>query len=195
MEDGRKGAKDVGRLLESKQLCAKTSKSRFVVIGQQKSRTEVLKDAEINPIMMGDTVIENSKSEKYLGDQIHEDGCEASITATLNGRIPSAIDAAETIINSINHPALMGHSVAYAAVEQFEMKISSKILTNCDSWIGLTKKQIDRMQTVQDNFFKKVFQVAHKGTPICMIRLDSQTLHVKWQIILKNRKIAPSCDS
>ena len=78
--------------------------------------------------------------EKYLGDQIHEDGCEASITATLDGRIPSAIDAAEIIINSINHPALMGHRVAYAAVEQFEMKISSKILTNCDSWIGLTKK-------------------------------------------------------
>ena len=82
----------------------------------------------------------------------------------------------------------MGHSVAYAAVEQFEMKISSKILTNCDSWIGLTKKQIDRMQTVQDNFFKKVFQVAHNGTPVCMIRLNSQTLHVKWQIILKKIK-------
>ena len=49
----------------------------------------------------------------------------------------------------------MGHSVAYAAVEEFEMKISSTIITNCDSWIGLTKKQIDRMQTVQDNFFLK----------------------------------------
>ena len=104
---------------------------------------------------MGTTVIVNSKSEKYLGDQIHEDGCEASITATLNGRIPSAIEAADDIMNSINHPALMGHSVAYAAVEQYEMKIASKILTNCDSWIGLTNKQIDRMQTVQDNFFKK----------------------------------------
>ena len=125
MEDVRKGAKDIGRLLESKQLRANTQKSRFVVIGQQKSRTEILKDAEINPMMMGDTFIKNSKSEKYLGDQIHKDGCEGSNTATLNGRIPSAIDAAETIINSINHPTLMGHSVAYAEVEQFEMKISS----------------------------------------------------------------------
>ena len=128
--------------------------------------------------MMGTTVIENSKSEKYLGDQIHEDGCEASITATLNGRIPGAIDAAEDIINSINHPALMGHSVAYAAVEQYEMKVASKILTNCDSWIGLTNKQIDRMQAVKANFFLKLFQVATKGNSICMIRLNSQTLHV-----------------
>ena len=75
-----------------KQLHAKTSKSRYVVIGQQKSRIEILKEAELNPIMMGTTVIENSISEKYLGDQIHEDGCEASITATLNGRIPGAIE-------------------------------------------------------------------------------------------------------
>ena len=79
MEDARKGAKDVGRLLESKQLRPNTQKSRSVVIGQLKSRTEILKDAEINTIMMGDTVIEKSKSEKYLGDQIHEDVCAASI--------------------------------------------------------------------------------------------------------------------
>ena len=69
-------------------------------------------------------VIENSKSEKYLGDQIHEDGCEASITATLNGRIPGAIEAGEDIINAINHPATMGHTMSYAAVEQYEMKVA-----------------------------------------------------------------------
>ena len=115
---------------------------------------------------MGTTVIENSKLEKYLGDQIHEFGCEASITATLNGRIPGAIEAAEDIINLINHSEMMGHKMAYAAVEQYEMKVASKI--------GLTKKQIDRIQTVQDNFFKQVFQVSPNGTPLCMIRLDCQ---------------------
>ena len=115
--------------------------------------------------------------------------CGAIITAKLNGRIPGAIEAADDIINSINHPELMGHSVAYAAVEQYEMKEASKILTNCDSWIGLTNKQIDRIQTVQDNFFKQVFQVSTKVTLLCMIRLDSQTLHVRWQIIMKKIKV------
>ena len=152
MEDARKGAIDVSRLLESKQLQANTSKSKFVVISSRKSRTERLKDAEINPIMMGTMVIENSKSEKYLGDQIHEDGCEASITATLNGRIPGAISAGEDIINGINHPAIMGHKMEYAAVEQTSIP-------------SLTK-----------------------GTPTCMIRLDSQTLHIRYQIIMKKIK-------
>ena len=100
---------------------------------------------------MGTTVIKNSKSEKYLGDQINEDGCEASITATLNGRIPGAIEAVDNIIKAINHQATMGHKMAYAAVEQYEMKVASKILTNCDSWIILTETHIDRMQAVQDN--------------------------------------------
>ena len=60
MEDARKGAKDVGRLLESKQLRANTQKSRFVVIGSPKSRTEILKDAEANPIMMGDMISDSN---------------------------------------------------------------------------------------------------------------------------------------
>ena len=50
--DARTGARDVGRLLESKQLRANKQKSRFVVIGSPKSKTEILKDAEANPIMM-----------------------------------------------------------------------------------------------------------------------------------------------
>ena len=72
------------------------AKSCFVVIGSQKSRTEILKEAADNPIMMGDMIIENSKSEKYLGDQIHEDGCAASITATMDWRISIAIERGDT---------------------------------------------------------------------------------------------------
>ena len=63
MEDARKVAEDVGRLLESKQLRANTAKSSFVVIGSQKSRTEILKEAADNPIMMGNMIIENQVGE------------------------------------------------------------------------------------------------------------------------------------
>ena len=77
--------------------------------------------------MMVTTVIENSKSEKYLGDQIHEDGCEASIAATLDGRISGAIEAGEAIIDAINHPATMGHKMAQVAVEQYEILKSTSV--------------------------------------------------------------------
>ena len=83
LEDAWKGANDVGRMLESKQLKANTSKSKFVIIGQKQSRTELLKEPENNPIKMGQHNLENSESEKYLGNQIQEDGTAASITETL----------------------------------------------------------------------------------------------------------------
>ena len=64
LEDARKGARDVGRMLESKQLRANTSKSKFVMGAPPKSRTEFLKEADANPIKMWET------TEKYLGNQI-----------------------------------------------------------------------------------------------------------------------------
>ena len=40
LDDARKGAKDIVRMLESKQLKADVSKPKFVVIGSKKSRKE-----------------------------------------------------------------------------------------------------------------------------------------------------------
>ena len=108
LEDARRCAR--GRLLETMQLRANTAKSKYVVINVPESRTEKLKEAEANPIMMGDTIIENSISEKYLGDQIHEGGCAASISATLDSRIPEAIERGNTILSICNQPSLLlGH--------------------------------------------------------------------------------------
>ena len=90
LEDAKKGARDVGRMLESKQLHANTPKSKYIIMATPKSRTALPKEAEAKPIQMGETVIENSKSEKNWGDQIHEDGTAASINETLNNRIPIA---------------------------------------------------------------------------------------------------------
>ena len=47
LEEARRCARDIGRLLESKQLRANTAKSKYVVIGTPESRTEILKEAEL----------------------------------------------------------------------------------------------------------------------------------------------------
>ena len=100
--------------------------------------------------MMGNTVIENSKSEKYLGDQIHEDICEASIAATLDGRISGAIKAGEQIIRALNHPATMGHKMAEAAVEEYAMRVSSKYL----SWIFCSSMICSSVRSIQLSLFE-----------------------------------------
>ena len=45
-------ARDVGRMLESKQLRENTLKSKYVIMTPKKSRAALLKDAEANPIKM-----------------------------------------------------------------------------------------------------------------------------------------------
>ena len=68
MEDARKGAKDVGRLLESKQLRANTAKSKAVVLGPEEAREDILKTIREYPIKMGNQIVGDSAAEKYLGD-------------------------------------------------------------------------------------------------------------------------------
>ena len=62
------------------------------------------------------------------------------------------------------------------------------MIANSESWIGLNNSHIERMQKVQDGYFMKVFQVSNLGTPNCMVQLDSQTLKIKWQILLRKIK-------
>ena len=98
------------------------------------------------------------------------------------------IKAEKEIVASLNHKATMGHKMAEVAVTEYASKVLSKLISNCDSWIDLTEDHVTRMQNVQDNYFRDVFQVCASGTPLCMVRLDSQTLHIKYQIILKKIK-------
>ena len=83
-------------MLESKQLSKYTSK--FVILGLTKSWTELLKESEANPIKMWETIIKSSRTDKYLGDQIHEDGTASNIHETLNNIFPMEYERGEDIL-------------------------------------------------------------------------------------------------
>ena len=70
---------------------------------------------------MGQHNLKNLKSEKHLGDQIHEDGTAASITETLNNRIALAKKKCGKILNICNNPRLVGFNIATGPVEQFKL--------------------------------------------------------------------------
>ena len=129
-------------------------KPKFVVLATPESRTRLLKEAESNPIKMGETIIENSRAEKKQpGYQIHEDGTSASIHATLDSIIPIAIKRGDGILHICKQPSLILFNLAQRLVKQYESKISSKILANSESWIGLNESHINRMQKVRDGYF------------------------------------------
>ena len=53
MDQAREGEKEIGEMLDSKQLSANAEKSKFLVRGPRGLRTDYLKDAESDPIIMG----------------------------------------------------------------------------------------------------------------------------------------------
>ena len=54
--------------------------------------------------MGGGEIIDHSEKEKYLGDCIHEKGCRASISETVNVRTTGLIGKAEEIIQVSESP-------------------------------------------------------------------------------------------
>ena len=51
-----------------------------------------------NPMKMDDKIMDHSEKEKYLGDVIHEKGCAASISETINERTKKLISKCDDII-------------------------------------------------------------------------------------------------
>ena len=49
---------------------------------------------------MGDYTLENSATEKYLGDKINENGTGASITETIENRLSAAIEKVNEIMSA-----------------------------------------------------------------------------------------------
>ena len=76
---------------------------------------------------------------------------------TLNNIIPMAYERGEDILYICNEPSLIGFNIASEPIEQYESNISSKLLANSESWIGLNQSHIDRLQKLQEDFFMKMF--------------------------------------
>ena len=73
---------------------------------------------------MDNHILENSKSKKYLGNQIDKDGTAARISETINKRIPLAKKKCAEILKMCNDPRLVGFNIATVPIEQFGIENS-----------------------------------------------------------------------
>ena len=86
--------------------------------------------------------------EKYLGDIIHEKGCEESITATIKERMRKLTSKCEEIIQIANT------SLGTVILHYNYLK---PLLHNCASWIGISGKHIKELQKFQNKFVKEYY--------------------------------------
>ena len=119
------------------------SKSKNLIIGSKKFRQKTLQELQSDPILMGGKVLEHASQEKYLGDIIDEDWCEASITATIKGRINKLYSKCEDIVKIAENPLMASLGNARTPFKLFEAEVIPALLFNAESWIGFNDKHFN----------------------------------------------------
>ena len=132
-------------------------------------------------IKMGVSEFPNTAADTYLGDVIHEEGCEMSITETINTRIKKQKNKVEEIIQMAESPVMSITGNSVPAFKLYEAIIIPSLLHNCESWIGLTDKHISTLQKFQDDFIRRVLRIPD-STSKALIQLDVGLLPMKWRI-------------
>ena len=123
-------------------------------------RRQTLTKTAKTPMKMGDKIIEHSEKEKYLGDVIHEKGCAASISETINERTRKLISKCDDIIKLAENPIMGGLGNSTSAFKLYEASIIPALLHNCESWIGINDKHLKVFQDFQDKFVRKLLRLA-----------------------------------
>ena len=103
LQQARDGCNKIDETLKRKQLSVNYDKSKYLIIGSEKYRKEVLDEVKEKPMMMGNVEIGHSEKEKYLGDYIHEKGIAESISATIKARTNGLVANVMKSLRYVNH--------------------------------------------------------------------------------------------
>ena len=87
------GNQIIDHIMKEKVLELNTDKSNYMLIGEDKVTIEIRKELSQRVIRLGGQPIKESKSEKYLGDHIHNLGNNQSIIETVRKRYGKAMEA------------------------------------------------------------------------------------------------------
>ena len=199
IEQAREGCQKIDRTLKSKLLSANYDKSKFLIIGKEKSRKSTLEILGKDPLHMGGVKIEHSEQEKYLGDWISEKGCKESITVTIKARISKLISKTEEILQFVETPGVSCLGGANTAFKLYEAQIIPTLLHNCESWISIDDSHLKLLQDFQERFIRRILRLAN-SVPKVMLEYDTGMPPMKWRIaqrklIFVNRIMAKPADN
>ena len=184
VEQSRVGCAKIDDTLKRKKLSINYGKSKFLVMGNTYFRNKTLKEFKKNPLKMGDAIIEHSEMEKYLGDIIHEKGCKESIAQTIKDRIGKATGVNNDIIQTCDSPWINGLGNSSIIIKEFEARVIPLLLNNCETWIGISDKQIEELQEFQEKFLISAFRLANTTTR-ALINWDTKMKPMRWRIAEK----------
>ena len=161
------------RIEQSKQLFNGT-KCHVIHAGSKAQSCSELKAHE--------NTMEVVKEEKYVGDVVTGDGKH---TRNVASRRSKGIGITSEIMNILDGLSLGTHYFHTALMLRHAMLISV-LLTNSETWLRLSKKDIDRLEGVDRMFLRRILHVP-TSTPTTALYLETGSIPIR--LVIKMRRI------
>ena len=177
----RAGNIKVAAVMRSKQLRLNQDKTGFIIFGKKKQVEEARKEIKMEPIMCGDFVTKEKVSDKWLGDIFHQDGLAASVSATIEDRVPKvkgAMYEAAAIVEDWRSQCIGGFR---SAVDLWELAILPTLLYNSETWVHIPKSAVEMLDDLQCLFMRMILRVP-QGTPKVALQSETGLLSMKMRI-------------
>ena len=136
---------------------------------------EDLVDEEI-----GESLLNETESEKYLGDVI---SCDGRNTKNISTRRSKGVGIVEQIFKILGGSVFGPYYFEVGLILRQALFINS-VLTNSESWYGLKETEIEQLEQVDEMLLRKLFEVG-QGCPKEMLFLETGSWPLRYTIMFR----------
>ena len=164
----------INSFIESKRLELGKKKSNRLHIGKKNHSCYELK---VHESKMNDT-----KQEKYIGDIIRDDGKN---TSNIAARKAKGFGISGDITAILSEIPFGKHKIEAGLYMRNGMLING-MLTNAETWYGLTNDEMRELECVDEFLLRKILQ-GHSKTPLELLYLETGAIPIRY--IIKARRL------
>ena len=167
----------IGKVYESfKCQTLKVDNWKELEVTNEETGAETIED-----VIDGETEMENTKSEKYLGDIISVDGKNIK---NIKARVSKGIGISSKIM-SILEGIPFGQFYFQVAIILRNTLLISSLLCNSEAWYCVTNAELELLESVDIRFLRNLLN-ARRSTPKEMLYLETGCVPIR-EIIIKRR--------
>ena len=181
--DAQAGIDKIEACMETKLLDLHQEKSCYIVIGSSKIKSEMKNELKLYPLTLYGSEMPEKKSERYLGDFIHEGGVSASVDATVNhryGKLIHGIKEIKAIIEDCRSNIMGGLKVG---LDIWETAYIPSLLNNSSTWMEIEETTVNKLEEMQNSFYRNLFNVPYT-TPKAALIWEVGGMKIKFRIMM-----------
>ena len=181
--DAQAGNDKIEACMETKLQDLHQDKSCYIVIGTKKIKNDLKNELEKYPLTLYGSKMSGKKSERYLGDFIHEGGISASVEATVNhryGKLVHGLKEIKAIIEDCRSNTLGGLKVG---LDIWETAYIPSMLNNSSTWMEIDQATLNKLEEMQNAFYRNLFDVPHT-TPKAALIWEVGGMKMKFRIMM-----------